>query len=59
MSIVKSGYGTAAIRYGTQVIQAVYYGVHLVWQSVRSCFGSGVWITEKPWLDEETWKNNN
>ena len=39
-------------------IQAVYRGLYLVWQAVRSCFGSGVWINEKPWLNDEVWKNN-
>lgn len=27
-------------------------------RAVRSCFGSGVWIDEKPWIDEELWKDN-
>jgi hypothetical protein len=39
-------------------VQAVYKGAHLVWQAIRSCFGSGAWINEKPWIDEEAWKNN-
>ena len=39
-------------------VQAVYRGLYLVWQAVRSCFGSGVWINEKPWLNDEVWKNN-
>lgn len=39
-------------------VQAVYRGLYLVWLAVRSCFGSGVWINEKPWLNDETWKNN-
>ena len=28
----------------------------LIWQAVRSCFGSGVWIGSKPWIGEEKWK---
>jgi hypothetical protein len=39
-------------------IQAMYKGVHLIWQGIRSCFGSGMWINEKPWLNDEGWKNN-
>lgn len=39
-------------------IQAVYHGLRLVWLAVRSCFGSGIWVDEKPWLDEEMWKDN-
>lgn len=30
---------------------------HLVWQSVRSCFGAGYWRDDKPWLDTEAWNN--
>lgn len=30
---------------------------HLVWQSVRSCFGAGYWSNDKPWINEEAWKN--
>ena len=39
-------------------LQATYKGVHLIWQGIRSCFGGGFWINDKPWLDEEGWKNN-
>lgn len=39
-------------------IQAMYKGIHLIWQGIRSCFGSGMWINEKPWLNDEGWKNN-
>ena len=46
-----------SVAYGTKVIQAVYRGLKLVWQSVRSCFGSGAWINEKPWSNDEGWKN--
>lgn len=43
-------------------IGAVYKGSQLVWRTVynaiKSCFGSGVWIQDKPWLDNDNWKNN-
>lgn len=39
------------------VITAVYAGVRLVWQAVRSCFGAGWWNNEKPWDNTEGWKN--
>lgn len=29
----------------------------LIWASIRSCFGSGFWVGEKPWLGMESWKN--
>ena len=40
-----------------KTIQAVYKGMYLVWQGIRSCFGSGFWANEKPWVNEEPWKN--
>jgi hypothetical protein len=39
-------------------VQAVYKGMHLIWQGIRSCFGSGAWFNDKPWLNDEGWKNN-
>jgi hypothetical protein len=39
-------------------LQATYMGAHLIWQAIRSCFGSGAWINIKPWLNDEGWKNN-
>lgn len=38
-------------------ITAVYAGARLVWQAVRSCFGSGWWNNGKPWDNTEGWKN--
>lgn len=38
-------------------IQAIHrFGITL-WQAVRSCFGSGFWVNEKPWINDEAWKN--
>lgn len=42
-----------------KTISYVYYGANLVWQAVRSCFGSGIWISQKTWLGEESWKYDN
>lgn len=53
-----NGKEVTGIFYRTKVITAVYHGANLVWQTVRSCFGSGIWRNEKPWLNEEKWKNN-
>lgn len=57
MSIWKANRDVTFIAKGTRVVQAVYKGVVLVWMAVRSCFGSGVWVNEKPWIDSENWKD--
>lgn len=54
--IIKGEHELVARRKGSLVAQAVYRGLRLVWQAVRSCFGSGAWIGEKPWIGEEGWK---
>lgn len=41
-----------------EMVEAMYLNGELIWQAVRSCFGSGVWINEKPWINTETWKNS-
>lgn len=40
-----------------KVIKAVHYGARLVWEAIRSCFGSGKWVDKYPWLDKEVWKD--
>ena len=43
-------------------IGAIYKGSQLVWvtvyNAIKSCYGSGAWIQDKPWLDNDFWKNN-
>lgn len=57
--------------YGTHEIVAKYRGTRLIdatvrvtegkekvlFSSVSSCFGSGAWRNDKPWVNKETWKN--
>lgn len=38
-------------------IASIYQGSRLVWQYIRSCFGRGYWINEKPWSNTDGWKN--
>lgn len=42
---------------GNKVVQAVYYGLRLVWQYIKSCFGRGYWLNDKPWSDTDGWAN--
>lgn len=32
--------------------------IRLIYEAVRSCYGKGYWIPEKPWLDNDLWKDN-
>ena len=42
--------------HNNKVISATYYGLQLVWQSVRSCFDAGYWRGDKPWDGSDAWK---
>lgn len=37
--------------------QMVFHGARLVWQAIRSCFGTGAWLEERPWLNDDAWKD--
>ena len=43
-------------------IGAIHKGSQLVWltvyNAIRSCFGSGTWLSDRLWLEDQTWKNN-
>lgn len=54
--IRKNGKEISAVYIGQKAVQAIYHGAVLVWQAVRSCFGSGAWTADKPWMGDETWK---
>lgn len=55
--ITKDNKEITAVYYGRRVISAIYKGARLVWQAVRSCFGAGMWVDVKPWVNEEIWKS--
>lgn len=43
-------------------IGAIYKGSQLVWvtvyDAIKSCYGGGTWLPDKPWLDNDYWKYN-
>lgn len=32
--------------------------LRLIYEGIKSCYGKGYWIPEKPWLDDDKWKDN-
>ncbi len=40
-----------------RIISEIWHGAELIWQAIRSCFGSGMWISEKPWTYNEGWRS--
>lgn len=44
-------------------IGAIYKGADLVWltiyNTIKSCFGSGTWYGDKPWIGTDDWTTNN
>jgi hypothetical protein len=55
--IIKNGKETIEIYHGKKEILEIYRGKILIWQIARSCFGSGYWINDRPWLNTDGWKN--
>lgn len=45
------------VHFGEISMSAIYQGVVLLWEAVRSCFGRGRWVNEKPWLNDDAWRN--
>ncbi len=45
------------IKHDNKNIIFVLLGSEIVWQSVRSAFGKGYWVNEKPWINTDGYKN--
>lgn len=55
--IIKGGKELQARYYGKKEIQYIYKGLRLIWQAIKSCFGSGYWMSALPWKNDNGWKN--
>lgn len=55
--LYKNGKEIIEVFFGSTPLAELRKGAVLIWQAVRSCFGSGGWINDKPWLNDEGWKN--
>lgn len=40
-----------------KVISKIVYKGKIVWELIRSCFGSGYWINNRSWINSDAWKN--
>lgn len=38
-------------------VEKAYYEGDLIYIGIRSCYGSGAWINNKPFLNDDAWKN--
>lgn len=56
MGIVARKKETVAIQLGKIAFTAIRKGAHLIWSAINSCFGSGQWRPDKPWLYKDKWK---
>lgn len=57
MSIVIKNKNVESVYIGKIFISAIYKGGIKVYEAIRSCFGKGYWIDEKPWIDDDGWKD--
>ena len=53
----KNGKELSGVFKGNVVVSAVYQGVVVIWQAIKSCFGKGFWINAAPWVNSDGWKN--
>lgn len=54
---VRDGHNISDVRAYGKVIITIRKGMLLIWEAVKSCFGKGYWINEKPWRNDNGWKN--
>lgn len=55
--IQKNNIDLSARYLGNKVISYVYKGVQLIWSSISSCFGGGMWFNDRVWNNNDPWKN--
>lgn len=52
------GNNIGQVFHRSKVVSQIYHYAKVVWQAIRSCFGMGVWYSDRPWLGDDKWKNN-
>lgn len=55
--MIRFGKGAAALIWiGGEAAGAIWRGGRLIWEGLRSCFGSGVWRGDKAWRGDDGWR---
>lgn len=55
--IYKNKEEIANVYKGGKAITSIYKGLQVVWEAIKSAFGKGFWINDKPWNNEDGFKN--
>lgn len=58
MSIIAKNKNIESVYIGRIFVSAIYKGSVKIYEAIKSCFGKGFWINNKPWLNKDAWKNN-
>ncbi len=55
--IVHQGRDIIGFMFNGKAILEIRKGTRLVWQAIMSCFGSGMWLDDRKWVNQDGWKN--
>ena len=43
------------VKHGNLDVNQIFNKQLLLWSSIQSCFGSGTWLDNYPWSDNDIW----
>ena len=43
------------VKHGNLDVNQIFNKQLLLWSSIQSCFGSGTWLDNYPWTDNDIW----
>jgi hypothetical protein len=57
--MIRSGsHDITSVSYLGTAFSKVVQGGRVLWESIRSCFGSGAWFGQRPWIGSDGWKGS-
>ncbi len=56
--LMRNGEIAEQLMMNGELIESMWFNGELIYQGLRSCYGKGYWRPNKPWLDNEKWKDN-